>query len=203
MGGRRRGPAGSKPPAKPERLPDREGLWLQRYPNDVEALLLRLHKKGHVLRLEEGPTVEAIDQELREAPSDGQGGVQLPARMATATTTIKVLRTKRGKELGLELNPAEQRQIEELHAQLAHILRDDDAFRREVVRVHHRRMGEVYPLGTGCDLTPSHELLMRADKAGAAGKPFEFWVLVLGAARKGYEIVEETLGRPLAKASRR
>ena len=135
--------------------------WLDRHPNETEAILLRVHKKGHVLRFDE------------------------------TTGGIKILRTKKGREKGLELSVDDKAQIESESHLLAHVLRDDDAFRRELVRTHHLKMASIYKVGSGVDLTPVDELIQRADRAGAARKPFEFMVLLLAANRKGYELIEE------------
>lgn len=157
-----------------------ESIWLQRYPNKAEAILLRVMKKSHILRLEER--------------TDSSG-----AKPRT-DVEIKVLAGKTARENGIELSVGELKEIEDERVALAHILRPDDAFFREMVRVYHRRMNEVFPLGRGCDLTPAHELLARAERAAAAGKPFEFWVLLLGALRKGYQICEKARNLPLLQA---
>lgn len=161
-----------------------EGLWLQRYPNEVEALILRMVKKHHALRL-----VETTSSEEGGRPKTEIG--------------ISILRSKKGRDLGIDLAPSEKEQVEKLAPQLAHVLRDDDGFRRELVRVYHRRMNEVYPLGRNCDLTPSFEYVKRADDAAHAGRPFEFMALLLAAVRIGYAIVEEARGRPLVMAPKR
>lgn len=160
----------------------RADLWLNRHPNEVEALLLRCQRKGYVLRLAE--TMEVVE--------GGKPKTQIE---------IKVLAGKRARESGIELSPGETRQIEELSAKLAHALRNDRLFFQEMIRLFRARMNEVYPLGRGCDLSKSHAYAERAESAADAEKPFEFWVLLLMATRTGYAICEEARNLPLSQAN--
>lgn len=170
-----------------------EGIWLQRYPNETEAVILRTFKKHHIIRF-------AGEERVPRAYYTGRGSQRREIHTHGFNIELKVLASRKAQENGIELSPGEMKQIEDQKLQLAHILRVDDDFFREMVRVYHRRMNEVFPLGRGCDLTPAHELLMRAERAAAAGKPFEFWVLLLGALRKGYEICERCRNLPLLQA---
>jgi hypothetical protein len=175
--------------------PINEGVWLNRQYSPIEALIMRVFAKHHYLKYKgEDRTTHHVDAgaPVKSKPRE-RNTMQTPAY----TPLIGIYRSKKAKEQGMELGPSDTQQIKDMAGQLGHILRPDDAFFREVVRVYHRRMNEVYPLGRGCDLTPSFQYVRRAEEAVAAGHPFYFWVLMITAARKGFEICEEYRGRPL------
>lgn len=167
-------------------------VWLNPYPNPTEALLLRMQKKGHVLRY------EGADQRAMAYETRGPDHKKKEVHTQTFKPIIGIYRTKKAKEDGVELSQGEQDQVREMASHLAHCLRPDDEFFREMARLYHHRMIKAYPLGSGADMTPAHEYLARAEKAAAAGKPFEFWVLLLMAARTGYKICRDAVDREVA-----
>lgn len=172
-----------------------KGQWLNWELNDVEALLLRCQRKGHVLRY------DGEDRIARNYTTKGPDNKKKEVHTQGFMPRIKIFQTKKAREKGLELSPSDKKQIEDHIPQLAHVLRDDDDFRRELVRSARRKIAEIYPLGTGCDLTESYRYFQRADEAAAAGKPFEFMVLLIAATQKAYTLCEEYRGHPLRYAT--